>query len=94
MLPKAVTTPIAISVAVPALTAILAIIGGIIAGARANRRTHALPPVTALQSEYSLWWRQPRGSVTNVGRIVNRIRSVQFLGHGLPDASNQREHQI
>jgi len=29
------------------------------AGAKTIRRAHAVQPVTALQSEYSLWWRQP-----------------------------------
>ena len=29
------------------------------AGAQAIRRAHAVQPVTALQSEYSLWWREP-----------------------------------
>jgi aryl-alcohol dehydrogenase-like predicted oxidoreductase len=29
------------------------------AGARTIRRAHAVQPVTALQSEYSLWWRRP-----------------------------------
>jgi aryl-alcohol dehydrogenase-like predicted oxidoreductase len=29
------------------------------AGAQMIRRAHAVQPVTALQSEYSLWWRQP-----------------------------------
>ena len=29
------------------------------AGAQTIRRAHAIQPVTALQSEYSLWWRQP-----------------------------------
>jgi aryl-alcohol dehydrogenase-like predicted oxidoreductase len=29
------------------------------AGAQTIRRAHALQPVTALQSEYSLWWRKP-----------------------------------
>jgi aryl-alcohol dehydrogenase-like predicted oxidoreductase len=27
------------------------------------RRAHAVQPVTALQSEYSLWWREPEGQV-------------------------------
>ncbi|MDH3456045.1 MAG: aldo/keto reductase [Gemmatimonadota bacterium] len=27
------------------------------------RRAHAVQPVTALQSEYSLWWREPEGKV-------------------------------
>ena len=29
------------------------------AGVQTLRRAHAVQPVTALQSEYSLWWRQP-----------------------------------
>ncbi|HET9744630.1 MAG TPA: aldo/keto reductase [Chitinophagaceae bacterium] len=29
------------------------------AGVRTIRKAHAVQPVTALQSEYSLWWRQP-----------------------------------
>src|SRR6478609_4510023 len=29
------------------------------AGAQTPRRAHAVQPVTALQSEYSLWWRRP-----------------------------------
>ena len=29
------------------------------AGPQSIRRAHALQPVTALQSEYSLWWREP-----------------------------------
>lgn len=33
------------------------------AGAANIRRAHAVQPVTALQSEYSLWWREPETSV-------------------------------
>src|SRR3984957_14413585 len=33
------------------------------AGARTIRRAHAVQPVTALQSEYSLFWREPEESV-------------------------------
>ena len=33
------------------------------AGAKTTRRAHAVHPVTALQSEYSLWWREPEESV-------------------------------
>jgi aryl-alcohol dehydrogenase-like predicted oxidoreductase len=33
------------------------------AGARTIRRAHAVQPVTALQSEYSLWWREPEGEI-------------------------------
>jgi len=33
------------------------------AGVKTIRRAHAVQPVTALQSEYSLWWRTPEGEV-------------------------------
>ena len=33
------------------------------AGVRTIRRAHAVQPVTALQSEYSLWWREPEKEV-------------------------------
>jgi aryl-alcohol dehydrogenase-like predicted oxidoreductase len=33
------------------------------AGLRTIRRAHAVQPVTALQSEYSLWWREPEAEV-------------------------------
>jgi aryl-alcohol dehydrogenase-like predicted oxidoreductase len=33
------------------------------AGAKTIRRAHAVQPVTALQSEYSLWWREPETQV-------------------------------
>jgi aryl-alcohol dehydrogenase-like predicted oxidoreductase len=33
------------------------------AGVRTIRRAHAVQPVSALQSEYSLWWRAPEGEV-------------------------------
>ncbi len=33
------------------------------AGAKTIRRAHAVQPVTALQSEYSLWWRRPEAEI-------------------------------
>src|SRR6266498_1048640 len=33
------------------------------AGVQTVRRAHAVQPVTALQSEYSLWWREPEADV-------------------------------
>jgi aryl-alcohol dehydrogenase-like predicted oxidoreductase len=33
------------------------------AGVQTIRRAHAVQPVTALQNEYSLWWRRPEGEV-------------------------------
>jgi aryl-alcohol dehydrogenase-like predicted oxidoreductase len=33
------------------------------AGAKSIRRAHAVQPVAALQSEYSLWWREPEAEI-------------------------------
>jgi pyridoxine 4-dehydrogenase len=44
------------------------------AGAQTVRRAHAVQPVTALQSEYSLWWREPETSV---------LPTLEELGIGL-----------
>ncbi|MNL08792.1 General stress protein 69 [compost metagenome] len=33
------------------------------AGEQTIRRAHAVQPVTALQSEYSLWWREPEAAI-------------------------------
>lgn len=44
------------------------------AGAQTIRRAHAVQPVTALQSEYSLWWRRPETEV---------MPTLEELGIGL-----------
>lgn len=44
------------------------------AGVDAIRRAHAVQPVTALQSEYSLWWREPEQEI---------IPTLDELGIGL-----------
>lgn len=44
------------------------------AGAQTIRRAHAVQPVTALQSEYSLWWREPEQEI---------IPTLEELGIGL-----------
>jgi aryl-alcohol dehydrogenase-like predicted oxidoreductase len=44
------------------------------AGASTIRRAHAIHPVAALQSEYSLWWRQPEDEV---------LPALEELGIGL-----------
>jgi aryl-alcohol dehydrogenase-like predicted oxidoreductase len=43
------------------------------AGVKTIRRAHAVQPVTALQSEYSLWWREPEEDV---------IPTLEALGIG------------
>ena len=44
------------------------------AGAQTIRRAHAVQPVTALQSEYSLWWKRPKEEI---------IPTLEELGIGL-----------
>ena len=44
------------------------------AGVQTIRRAHAVQPVTALQNEYSLWWRRPEAEV---------IPTLEELGIGL-----------
>jgi aryl-alcohol dehydrogenase-like predicted oxidoreductase len=44
------------------------------AGAQTIRRAHAVQPVTAVQSEYSLWWRAPEAEV---------LPALEELGIGL-----------
>ncbi|GET21848.1 aldo/keto reductase [Prolixibacter denitrificans] len=44
------------------------------AGVKNIRRAHAVQPVTALQSEYSLWWREPEEEI---------IPTLEELGIGL-----------
>src|SRR5271156_4855107 len=38
------------------------------AGVQTIRRAHAVQPITALQSEYSLWWRRPEADVNRPSR--------------------------
>jgi aryl-alcohol dehydrogenase-like predicted oxidoreductase len=51
------------------------------AGVQTIRRAHAIQPVTALQSEYSLWWRQPEKEVLPVLEELN-IGFVPFAPLG------------
>ncbi len=44
------------------------------AGVKTIRRAHAVQPVTALQNEYSLWWRRPEAEI---------IPTLEELGIGL-----------
>ena len=53
------------------------------AGVQTIRRAHAVQPVTALQSEYSLWWREPEAEILPVCEELG-IGFVPFspLGRG------------
>ncbi|HXS28427.1 MAG TPA: aldo/keto reductase [Steroidobacteraceae bacterium] len=57
------------------------------AGVQTIRRAHAIQPVTALQSEYSLWWREPEKEIL---RTRHRIRAVQPPRPGIPNGRYQR----
>ena len=46
------------------------------AGVKTIRRAHSVQPVTAVQSEYSLWWRHPETDVLPTSR---NLESVLFL---------------
>ena len=58
------------------------------AGVQTIRRAHAAQPVTALQSEYSLWFREPEAEARN------RFRSIQPPREGVPDGKNRREDHV
>ena len=65
------------------------------AGVQTIRRAHAVQPVTALQSEYSLWWRRPEAEVLPTLEELG-IGFVPFspLGKGLPHRQDRREHHV
>jgi aryl-alcohol dehydrogenase-like predicted oxidoreductase len=53
------------------------------AGAKTIRRAHAVQPLTALQSEYSLWWRKPEQEVIpTLGELGIGLVAYSPLGKG------------
>ena len=65
------------------------------AGVQTIRRAHAVQPVTALQSEYSLWSREPgSGGAADARRARHRLRSVQPARQGVPHGEDRREHDV
>src|SRR5262245_57212104 len=53
------------------------------AGVKTIRRAHAVQPVTALQSEYSLWWRRPEDEI---------LATLEELGIGFVPFSPLMSH--
>src|SRR5215218_5843452 len=60
------------------------------AGSQTIRRAHAVQPVTALQSEYSLWWREAEAEILptleelGIGTDPELLQGREDLGLGLP----------
>jgi aryl-alcohol dehydrogenase-like predicted oxidoreductase len=53
------------------------------AGAQTIRRAHAVQPVTALQSEYSLWWKRPEEDILpTLGELGIGLVPYSPLGKG------------
>ncbi len=65
------------------------------AGAQTIRRAHAVQPVAALQSEYSLWWREPEETVLPVLEELG-IGFVPFspLGRGFLTGTINAETEL
>ena len=65
------------------------------AGVQTIRRAHAVQPVTALQSEYSLWWREPEAEVLPTLEELG-IGFVPFspLGRGFLTGKIERKHHV
>jgi aryl-alcohol dehydrogenase-like predicted oxidoreductase len=65
------------------------------AGAQTIRRAHAIQPVTALQSEYSLWWKRPEEEIIPTLEELG-IGLVPFspLGKGFPHGGDYGKHAV
>ena len=62
------------------------------ASARSIRRAHAVCPVSAVQSEYAIWWREPETKIfPTTRRAGHRIRSLLPTGTCFLYRHNRRE---
>jgi Aldo/keto reductase family len=64
------------------------------AGAQTIRRAHAVQPVTALQSEYSLWWREPEEEVLPTLESSASASSPSAPWARVSDGRDRREHVV
>ena len=64
------------------------------AGAETIRRAHAVHPITALQTEYSLWARDPEDAVLATWPTEHRVRRLQSAGPGLSHRAARAPRRI
>ena len=70
------------------------------AGVQTIRRAHAVQPVTALQSEYSLWWREPEEEVLptleelGIGFVPFSPLGKGFLTGKIDENDHVRQHRL
>ena len=65
------------------------------AAADTIRRAHAVQPVTAVQNEYSLWWRAPEADViSHLRGARHRPGPLQPARQGLPHRKDHPGHHI
>ena len=64
------------------------------AGVQTIRRAHAVQPVTALQSEYSLWWREPeREALATLEELGIGLVPFSPLGKGFLTGKDRRRRR-
>jgi aryl-alcohol dehydrogenase-like predicted oxidoreductase len=64
------------------------------AAAGTIRRAHAVQPVTAVQSEYSMWWRDREQDTIPCWPNWDRPGALQPAGQGLPDRHDRRHDHV
>ncbi len=64
------------------------------AGVESIRRAHAVQPLTALQSEYSLWWRVPEEEIIPTLARVSHQHSSRFGQTVFPDVEESSEGRV
>lgn len=64
------------------------------ASAKTIRRAHAVHPVTAVQSEYSLWTRDPEAEVAGMRGTRDRLRTLKPAGSGLSDRYGRQVDEL
>src|SRR2546427_537875 len=65
------------------------------AGVQTIRRAHAVQQVTAVQSEYSLWWRRPEEELLpTLEELGIGFVPIQSPRQGLPDGHDRREDDV